>query len=255
MTELGDALTTAAMRVELSELLRLADAHISVNAIRLLGNGPSAQVEIDLSIGLTIVSEHFGDLWTAQGLAKFVTQNTGIDAGAINKQQATKANALIRKLAEVTREARIADLGRDHGLAFLRWAPVEPFFLHDQADRYRAFALVDACDPTTAGWLKTLHRMQRPAELSFVLQDRASAVRYVHCGHLFTDVHRRNEVSHPRELADQMTKAGWERSGKRGRIKATPIGGMSPPIVLPLWAVPKGWDDGDGDESEEPAQL
>ena len=240
----------ADMRVRLAQLMQLHRGDVSIRAIRLRGNGSGAAVEIDLSTGLTIVAERFGDLWTAAGLAKFVTQNTGVRPKGLTKDHAEDANALIRQLAQVSREARTADYGRDHGLAFLRWAPLEPFFLHDQADRCRAFELVDACDPGRAGWSQQLTRMVRPAELSLVLQDRASAVRYVHCGHLFIDVNRRNEISHPQQLADQMVKAGWERSGKRGRIKATPVGGLSPPIVLPMWAVPQGWDDSDEDEPE-----
>ena len=46
-----------------------------------------------------------------------------------------------------------------------------------------------------------------------------------------------------------MVKAGWERSGKRGRIKATSVG-LGSPIVLPMWVVPRGWDDSAEDEPE-----
>lgn len=249
---LDTALDVVAMRGELADLLRFTEHEIAIGAIRLLGNGSSAALEIDLSNRTTIVAERFGDLWTHTGLGKFVTQNTGIDAGDITKKEASRANALIRRLAQVTREERISDRGRDNGLTFLRNAPLEPFFLHDQADRYRAFAKLDACNVHRAGHSRSHNRVVTPAECSLVLQDRPTAVRFVHVGHLFTDVHFRNEVSHPRELADQMTKAGWERSGKRGRIKATPVAPGSHPIVLPLWAVPKGWDDSDDDEPEAP---
>lgn len=231
----------AELRDELAQLLKLKD--VRVLAVRMFGNGSTAGLEIDLSNDLTIVSEKFGDLWTAAGLAKFVTQNTGIDAGSITKQQATRANALIRQLADVTRGERTADHGYDHGFEFLRWAPVGRFRLHDQADRYRAFALVDACTPGDAGWDRNLNRNVRVPERSLVLENETDGMRFVHCGHLFTDAHRRNEVSHPAELARQMTLAGWWRQGKRGRIKATSKAPGSPPIVLPFWRVPKGWED------------
>ena len=190
-----------------------------------------------------------GDLWTHTGLAKFITQNTGINAGAITKKDAEQANALVRRLAEVSRETRTADLGRGHGLEFLRWAPTEPFKLHDQADRYRAFTMVDV-PVSRQRWLERPSSSRevavpelRPGARSTPTRPGSSTV-----GHLFTFVHRRNEVSHPADLARQMTLAGWWRSGKRGWIKATPKAPGSKPLVLPFWRVPADWEDGDDDE-------
>jgi hypothetical protein len=229
--ERGDDAQPPELRDELARLLRLADKEIRVLAIRMIGNGSTAALELDLSNGLTIVTEHFGDLWTHSGLAKFVTQNTGIDAGTITKVEAGRANALIRQLAEITAATRTGDLGRDHGHDFLRRAPHEQFQLHDQTDRYSAFAELERCDA------KGIHR----PEDSLVLLDERDGIRFVHCGHLFVAVQGRHEVSHPGELARRMELAGWWRTGKRGRVKAT-----SPTtkheIVLPFWRVPAGWE-------------
>jgi hypothetical protein len=87
----GDDAQPTELRQELAQLLQLGDAGIDVLGIRLFGNGSAAGLEIDLSNDLTIVSEKFGELWTHTGLAKFITQNTGINAGTITKAQATRA--------------------------------------------------------------------------------------------------------------------------------------------------------------------
>jgi hypothetical protein len=229
--ERGDRTQPPELRDELAKLLRLVDKEVRVLAIRMIGNGSTAALELDLSNGLTIITEHFGDLWTHTGLAKFVTQNTGIDAGAITKNDATRANALIRQLAEITVATRTGDLGRDHGHDFLRRAPQTEFQLHDQANRYGAFAELERLD--TRG-------VHRPED-SLVLLDERDGVRFVHCGHLFVAVQGRREVSHPGELARRMELAGWWRSGRRGRIKATSPT-MSHVIVLPFWRVPAEWE-------------
>jgi 5S rRNA maturation endonuclease (ribonuclease M5) len=231
------------LRARLAKLLRVADAEIRVLAIRMVGNGSTAALEIDLSNNLTIATERFGDLWTHAGLAKFVTQNTGVNAGAITKKEAEEANALIRQLARIERVTSTADLGRDHGFEFLRDAPTAPFRLADQDSRYDAFRRVDGLDPVRA--LEGGGLFDAPASVasaSLVLLDEPTGDRYVHCSHLFDDVRRRGRVAHPAELARRMELAGWNRRGKRGRIKATPSSGIGDPVVLPLWRVPPGWE-------------
>jgi hypothetical protein len=230
----GKPAAVGELRQELARLLKLADHGIDVRAIRMVGNGTTAAVELDLSNGLTIWTERFGDLWTHTGLAKWVTQSTGVNAGKITKADAESANAIIRQLADITRETRLGDLGRDHGHTFLARAPRREFRLTDQASRYAAFRAVEELDRS--------HRVFG-AEQSLVLLD-VEGTRFVHCGHLFVDVRGRGEVSHPRDLARQMELAGWWRQGKRGRIKAT-SSVTRHQIALPFWRVPAGWDEGD----------
>ena len=136
------------MRGRLAELLRLAGAGICVLAIRMVGNGSSAAVEIFLSNGLAIATERFGDLWTATGLAKFVTQNTGVRATGITKGEAEEASALIRQLAVIEYQTTTGDLGRDHGYEFLRdAAEIVEFTLNDTDSRYDAFRRLDGLNP------------------------------------------------------------------------------------------------------------
>jgi hypothetical protein len=228
--ERGEETQPIEMRDELARLLRLQERGIHVQGIRLMGNGPSAALDIDLSNGLELYTERFGDLWTHTGLAKFVTQSTGIDAGAITKADATRASALIRKLANISRETRTGDIGREHGHDFLERAPVERFQVNEQSSRYSAFAKIKERGDAFS------------AEHSLVLLDEQSGERYVVCGHLFEHVRHRGEVAHPAELARRMRLAGWARKGKRGYIKAT-----SPTtkhtIKHGLWLVPAGWEE------------
>ena len=228
------------LRHELAQLLRIDP--LRIDAVRLRGNGPTATLELDLSNGLEIITEKFGDLYSHTGLARFVTQSIGVDAGAITKTDASRANALIRRLADISREVTTGDLGCDHGFEFLRDAPVERFTLNDQADRYRAFALAEGCDyqPTSRGGRREIHVID-PAR-SLVLEDAKSGVRFVRCGHLFEFVRSNHEVAHPGELAQRMVLAGWSRSGKRGRIKATSVA-TSHTITLSFWRVPPGWEE------------
>jgi hypothetical protein len=67
-------------------------------------------------------------------------------------------------------------------------------------------------------------------------------VRFVRCGHLFEFVRSNGEVAHPAELAKRMNLAGWTRSGKYGRIKATSVA-TTHTIVLGFWRVPPGWEE------------
>jgi hypothetical protein len=180
-----------------------------------------------------MVCERFGDLWTHTGLAKFVTQNTGVNAGAIKKEDANRASALIVRLADIAEATETADVGRDHGHDFLERAPVMRFRFHDQGSKYSAFAEVKRRDAE--------QEVISP-EQSLVLLDEQDGVRYVRTGHLFAHVRRRGEVAHPAELARRMELAGWSRKGKRGLIKATSPT-TSHTIPLGLWLVPAGWEE------------
>jgi hypothetical protein len=228
------------LRHELAQLLRIDP--LRIEAVRLRGNGPGATLELDLSNGLEIITERFGDLYSHVGLARFVTQNVGIDAGAITKNDATRASALIRRLADITRDVTTGDLGVDHGIDFLRDAPVERFTFNNQADRYRAFTLAEERDyrPNPRG-LRLNVRITDPAD-SLVLEDVTSSVRFVRCGHLFEFVRSSGQVAHPAELAKRMVLAGWTRRGRRGRIKATSVA-TTHTITLGFWHVPPGWEE------------
>lgn len=227
------------LRHELAQLLRIDP--LQINAVRLRGNGPGATLELDLSNGLEVITEKFGDLYSHTGLARFVTQSIGVDAGAITKKDASRANALIRQLADITRDVTTGDLGRDHGFAFLRDAPVAQFVFTDQADRYRAFTRSEESDYSSQRGRRRKVNVIDPAD-SLVLQDVNSGWRLVRCGHLFEFVRSNGEVAHPGELAKRMVLAGWSRSGKRGRIKATSAA-TTRVITLTFWRVPPGWEE------------
>jgi hypothetical protein len=233
---------------QLETLLRLAQNGIHIHAVRLIGNGPSAGLEIDLSTGETIEAERCGDLWTHSGLAKFVTWSTGVNASGITKVEAGEANAIIRRLANTERATTIADLGCDHGVDFLTRAATEKINVNDQAERYQAWSRSQALDPVRASDLRTATFRDSNATIPATVADASLVLehidgrRLVRCDWLFAHVKRAGEVSHPAELARRMEHAGWTRRGKRGRIKATSPG-LGPPIILPFWIVPPAWEE------------
>ena len=228
-------------------LARFAQNGVRSLDIRLVGNGPGAAVEIDLSNGETIETERFGELWTATGLAKFITTSTGINAFGITGAEAGEACAIIRRLATARYATTICDLGCDHGVDFLSRAAVECVNVNDQAERYQAWSRLKALDPVRSCDVRLVERAKAAdlpatvADASVVLE-HADGRRLVRCDWLFAHVKRAGEVSHPAELARRMEHAGWTRRGKRGRMKATSPG-IGPPIVLPFWIVPAAWEE------------
>lgn len=237
----------------LAELLRLAENGLRVLAVRLFGNGLTASLEVDLSNGETIECDRVKDLWTASGMGAWITWSVGIDAGKITKANATEACGIMARIAAKAsgRRLRPVDLGRDHGLGFLQAAPLETFRLNDQADRYRAFALLDRLKPTDPD-VDPFERTRWPdaetiARRSLVLLD-VTGWGFVKTGHLFSYVKALGQVSHPLELGIRMSLAGWERAGKRGDTTATPIGGLAPRLKLRLWRIPPGWGEEDDDD-------
>jgi len=227
----------------LETLLRLAQAGAHIHELRMIGNGPGAAVEIELADGTLLETDHFGDLWTHTGLAKFVSQSTGINAGGITKVEAEDANALIRRLAAIRYATGARDLGREHGLDFLRQATVETFDLTDRASRYEAFARLDAIDPVRAAdpYLRERGEVTPTVAACSIVLRHTDGTRLVHCGWFFSHVRQTGKVSHPGELARRVELAGWARAGTRGRVKATSPG-LGHPIILPFWRVEPGWE-------------
>jgi hypothetical protein len=224
----------------LERLLRLSPNGLHIKHLRLVGNGPSAALVVTLGDGEEIEAERFGDLWTVGGLTRFVTQHTGVTLPGLTKAEAEEANALIRRLSDVQYATRVGDLGREHGVDFLRQATVLTLDMTDQSERYAAFTRLEALDPVRAA---DEHGGPTVASCCTVLQHTGDGTRLVHCGWLFSHVRHAGRVSHPAELARRMELAGWERAGgRRGRVKATSVGGLGAPIVLPFWRVPRDWE-------------
>lgn len=250
--------SASAMREDLAKKLFLADNGLSIVVFALRGQGSGAEVEMKLSNGQTVQAPRFGDLWSHGGLAKWITQSTGVNANAMTKDRAAEANALMRRLAGwADRETTAGDLGAEHGVDFLKRASREAFNFTDQTSRYSAFAKLDAMDPIAVSdprlprsggkWEEPPPLPASIADAAVVLEHTNGAL-YVRCDWLLAHVRRRGEVAHAGELVRRMVNAGWTRPGKRGRIKATSAS-TGKTIILPLWVVPPGWAAEQGDES------
>ena len=227
------------MRKVLAEAIGVAEGGLGVERVVLLGDGPRAYVEIHLTDETVLRCDRFGDLMSPARLMALVTTTTGIKVVGIKPAQATQAVALMRRLAEVHQATREEDTARDYGRDFLHRAPTLDVDLDDQGERWRAFSRLEALDPLTL-----VHHAQAPnvAAASIVLVD-ATGLRYVHCGWFLQHVRRTWEPITPLDLALRMERVGWSRRGQRGRWKAT-AAGRSQVILLPLWQVPAGWEEG-----------
>jgi hypothetical protein len=233
----------------LEELLRLAQNGAHIRSVRLIGRGSGANVEIRLTDGRELEADRFGDLWTHTGLAKFVTQGSGIQASGITKLEAEEANAIIRRLSEQRYTTTEKDLGLQHGADFLDRASVEVVNINDQEQRFHAWSRLNALDPVRlsdprAGAWREPERTIPPtiADASIVLE-HTDGRRLVRCDWLYAHVRQAGQVAHPGVLARRMELAGWTRPNTRGAIKATSSSGVVPPIILKFWVVPVGWED------------
>jgi hypothetical protein len=111
--------------------------------------------------------------------------------------------------------------------------------MSDQADRWRAFSMLDDINPVDLARRECIS----VAAASIVLEDPDTHVRYVRIGWFESHVRQQSGPGDTRAIVRQMTTLGWKRSGRRGLIKATSPGraGM---IVRSFLQVPQGWENG-----------
>jgi hypothetical protein len=233
------------MLASLAECLQVAEARLRVTKVELYGTGPRALVEIHLSDGQVLTCDRFGDLMQAAKLNALVTTTIG-HATAIKGPGAAQACALIRRLAEVHEAQTERDITLDWVSDFLSHADERVVNFGDQADRFRAFAAVDAQDPVR----NALRTGASVASDSVVLRDE-NCRRYVHCGWILAHVRRAWQPIAARELTDRLEHIGWTRPGKRGRMMARAVG-RPVSIVLPFWWVPPGWEVPTGEDDDSP---
>ena len=230
---------TKASRDELAGLLGLDEINRTILGVQMFGRGPAASVDLQLSGDTKLTFEHFGDITKPPALTAHLA-SIGV-ARTFKGQNAAAIGALIARLARRHDGETADEIAGEWGSEFLRLAATQMVDLADQADRWRAFALLERLNPShDAGEDRSSHALACASEL---LEDRASGVRLVRCGWFLNYVRREvGGMYSPQALGMQMERVGWQRSGTEGRVKATcPATGRA--LLWRFYSVPKGWQD------------
>lgn len=212
---------------------------IRITAARLTGNGASAAVEIDFSNGSRIECDSLRDLGRPATLAVELAVATGVVA-KFSQPAATKSVALISALGEWTRTKTETDAAMAWGLEYLQAAETRDVDIEDQRERYGAFEELKKRDP----WAVMSERSSGFAPATLVLRCTSTGQRLVRVDWFIKYVKAVNMAITPQMLAARMARAGWERRGKRGWIKATSPA-TKEQLVFAFWVVPTGWGDDD----------
>jgi hypothetical protein len=228
------------MRKDLAEMLELAEINRGILDVQMFGRGPNASVDLQLSGDVRLTFERFADVTKPPALTAHLA-SIGI-ARTFKGREAALAGALISRLARhhdgESAEAIAAEWGRE----FVRLAALQEADLDDQAERWRAFASLRGLNPARdAGEDRSSHSL---ACAAVVLADKTSGVRLVRCGWFLSYVRREvGGMYSPQSLGTQMERAGWQRSGREGRIKATCPDDPRRTLIWRFYSVPNGWDD------------
>ena len=168
---------TAAMLRTLSELLGITEVGLLVVGVTIFGAGPRRSVRSPVCPnGTTMYVERFADVTMATKLSTIVVTYTGTPV-KITGGQATRAAALMRRLAELHDVMTGDDIAWDWGTTFLQSAEAVAVDLRDQASRWDAFPKLYGHDPVTS----SRERGCSIARGSYLLVD-ASGARLVRCG-------------------------------------------------------------------------
>ena len=226
---------------ELGDLLSLPSVGLAVAGCRVVGTGREASGDIYLSDGRAITFNPLRLAMSGNSLAEIVVSTVGAEP-ALKSPDARHAVALMRKIGEIV---ELVDEDADAatwGIDFLAAAVVLDVDMSDQAQRWAAFSRLRDHDPVA-------HARAAGCSIakgSIVLRnlDGSFYVRTQWFG-----AHVRQAEDHlisPAQVAQRMKRVGWDRPGKKGRVKATRPG-FSDEDAQSFYVVPPGWGDQPGD--------
>lgn len=231
----------------LTELLGLSEVGLRITGGRIVGHGLSASIDLRLSDKSTITFDTVRDMAKASELSLAVALATGADI-SLKAPDARRAVILLRALAEHQETAHADTIAADWGLAFLDAADTLDVNMLDQAERYAAFARLVEVGRRVSDAVEARAHI---ASTSLVLRDTSGA-RYIRAGWFYG--HVRQTSGHLAEgvISGRMLRTGWEQPGGKGRVKATPAGGLSKPLVWTFFVVPPAWEDEQVNTGEHP---
>lgn len=221
---------------QLTVLLDLDSVGLSVRGARVVGRGSRASVDLRLSDKSEIQFEKVADVGNAGRLMLEVAACTGATP-KIKAQQALRAVALIRALAEHEDVYTADQIATEWAASFLQSADVLTVDMADQAARWAAFSHLNSIDPEQA---------QRTSGASIASASTVLAhhdgTRFVRCGWMRAHVRSEDGSVSQVEIAHRLQRVGWTRRGSTGRIKATKPG-HSGALAWTFYEVAAGWED------------
>lgn len=219
----------------LEAMFGLAKVDVKITAINVFGVGSRAGVRIDLSNGEAMVFDSARDL-AKPGILRVELAMCAQATGKLTGDQALQALALVQAVAEHHEVRSDDDIAGYWGAGYMQAATTLDVTLSDQAERWAAFAKINAHDP----WSRRIDHDGSLAAAGIVLRD-VDGTRYVRCGWFLSHARHEDGTIGPASLALRMARVGWTRRGQRGNVKATrPGSGES--VVLAFWTVPDGWE-------------
>jgi hypothetical protein len=220
---------------DLTRRLKIGDAGLTVTGTEVHGQGLSAVAAIKLSNGRAIEVDRFQHLLQPQSLGALVIQAAGVMA-MFKGEECAQIAALVVQLAERRAEMGANEIAREWGLAFLTAADRLDIDLGDQLQRWAAFDRLNRHDP-----LALARANQTSIAANAVVVHDRHGNRLVHSGWYLSHVRRDVGPINPAELVNRMARVGWQRRGKRGRVKATNPHHAGV-ILLPFYIVPAAWE-------------
>jgi hypothetical protein len=216
---------------ELTGLLGLDAIGKRIDTVKVFGRGSRAAARILLDNGERIVLDPLGAF--SAGIKMTVELALQVGASpALKVPEVTRIMVLLYHLADHVQELEDEDRAWDHGVSYLRAAPVEGVRMGDQASRWEAFSLLANRTPQPPS----------AAARGLVLVDVDTGDRYVRAQWFGLHVREVAGVGDADKALRLMPALGWAKPGSEGRVKATRPG-FRDTLQWAFFIVPTGWED------------
>jgi hypothetical protein len=216
---------------ELTALLALDAIGKRIDTVKVFGRGSRAAARILLDNGERIVLDPLGAF--SAGIKMTVELALQVGASpALKVPEVTRIMVLLYHLADHVQELEDEDRAWDHGVSYLRAAPVEGVRMGDQASRWEAFSLLASQTPQPPS----------AAARGLVLVDVDTGDRYVRAQWFGLHVREVAGVGDADKALRLMPALGWVKPGSEGRVKATRPG-FRDTLQWAFFVVPTGWED------------
>lgn len=217
----------------LTDLLELPSVDMKITGARVYGKGSSASLELDVSNNETLTFATLREMMRPQTLIAEVAACTGA-APALKQVQCAHALTLARQIATVVEVDSENDIAREWGQDFLDLSEVIDLDLNNQVERWGAFEQLARREPFSR--YEANHAPTAPLVLRHL-----DGTRYVRTVWFERYVKTRDSSVSRTAIGPRMGRAGWERRGKHGDIKATSPA-LTATRTYPFWVVKSGWE-------------
>jgi hypothetical protein len=208
--------------VELAKLLGLE----RIEGVQVYGRGGRAYVRIALSGGKDVVFETWGSCATPSRLTQELAMQAGVTP-PLKASTIARIAKLIHDLAAHRQEVEIETRAWELAAEYLRGAVIGEVDMSDQASRWKAFAA-----------------LERGSQGNVVLLD-ATGERYIRVRWFHEYLRQWTCPGEPAAMVAALTRLGWSKPGREGRVKATQPG-FGRALIWAFYVVPEGWERDEG---------